>query len=51
MDSSEMKRKLIVKVGDSVVHLRFRWEHCDWVCRMSNDFMEELLEESEEDNG
>jgi len=44
----ELTKKLIVEVGEMSVHLVFHWEHGDWVCRMSNDFMEELIAEQGE---
>lgn len=46
--NEEFKKVLRVVVGDWDVNLVFRWEHGDWVCRMTNDFMEELQNESEE---
>lgn len=47
-DMEELKNTLKVKVGDCEVNLVFRWEYGDWVCRMSNEFMNELQKESED---
>ena len=41
------ERTLIVEIGDSTLHLVFRWEGDCWVCKMTNDFMEECLESME----